>query len=243
MKNGTIQKAGKWLLNALLPRACAHCGRDLHYLEAAPLCPPCAARLQPLPELICAVCGLPLADGGASCRDCRGRGPAALDLARSAYVFNPELRSLVHTFKYRAREDLAAWLGAEMAGAIGRFPELSEYSFAAAVPLHPARRRERGFNQAELLAAALAERANLFLLRGAARRRRNTPTQTALSREKRRENMAGAFEVADPALVRDRKILLVDDVATTLATLDELAREFRKAGAKAVAAYTLAREP
>lgn len=243
MKKGTIQKAGKWLLNALLPRACAHCGTDLHYLEPAPLCPACAARLKPLPELVCEACGLPLPDGGAACRDCRGRGPGRLDLARSAFLFNPELRSLLHSFKYRAREDLAAWLGAEMAREFARFPELSEYSFAAAVPLHPARRRERGFNQAELLAEALAARANLFLLRGAARRRRNTPTQTALSREKRLTNMAGAFEVADPELVRDRKILLVDDVATTLATLDELAREFRKAGAKAVAAFTLAREP
>lgn len=238
-----IIKAGKWLLNALLPRSCAHCGLDLHYLEKEPLCPACAAALEPLPQLHCETCGLPLDDGGQACRDCRGGGPRHLALARSAFVFNPQLRSLVHAFKYRAREDLSDFLAGKMAAALAGYPELAPYNFTAAVPLHPARRRERGFNQAELLAAALAARRNLFHLEGAAGRTRNTPSQTALSKEKRKANMAGAFRVLKPELVKGRKILLVDDVATTLATLGELASEFKKAGALSVAAYTLAREP
>lgn len=242
MEPGII-KAGKWLLNALLPRACAHCGLDLHYLETAPLCPACAAALEPLPELHCGTCGLPLKDGGAACRDCRGAAGGALALARSAFVFNPQLRSLTHAFKYKGREDLAGYLAAAMAGAAGRFPELSEYNFCAAVPLHPSRLRERGYNQAELLAKRFAAAGNLFHLDGAARRVRNTPTQTSLSKEERRANMAGAFTVEKPELVKGRRILLVDDVATTLATLEALAAAFRAAGARAVAAYTLAREP
>jgi len=235
-------KAGKWLLNALLPRTCAHCGLDLHYQEERPLCPGCSARLEPLPELHCKLCGLPL-DGGAACYDCRGAGPAALDLARSAFVFNPELRSVVHAFKYRGRDDLALPLAAQMAAALDRYPELAAYNFAVAVPLHPAKRRERGFNQAELLAAAVAARRNLFHLEGAAERVRDTPSQTTLSKADRRTNMAGAFRAARPELVKGRKILLIDDVATTLATLDELASELKRAGAKSVSAYTLAREP
>ena len=242
MKPG-ILKAGKWLLNALMPRACAHCGRDLHYLEAGPLCPACAGALEPLPELHCKTCGLPLRYGGAACYDCRGAGPRALALARSAFVFNPQLRSLVHAFKYRAREDLAGYLAGEMAAALPRFPELAPYTFCAAVPLHRAKARERGFNQAELLAKRLAGLANLFHLEGAAARVKNTPSQTSLSKKDRRANMEGAFRVEKPELVKGRKILLVDDVATTLATLEGLAAEFKKAGAKSVAAYTLAREP
>jgi len=242
MKPGLL-KAGKWLLNALLPRTCAHCGLDLHYLDAAPLCPGCRARLEPLPALHCRACGLPLPDGGAACRDCRGVAPRALALARSAFVFNPELRSVVHAFKYKGRDDLAAPLAAEMAAALDRFPELSSYTFSAAVPLHPAKRRERGFNQAELLSAALAARRNLFHLAGACERVRNTPSQTALSKADRKANMAGAFRASRPELVKGRNILLIDDVATTLATLDELAAEFKRAGAASVAAYTLAREP
>ena len=238
-----LVKAGKWLLNALLPRICAHCGLDLHYLEEVPLCPACAAGLEPLPGLHCEACGLPLRDGGGSCRDCRGGAPRSLALARSAFVFNPQLRSLVHSFKYKAREDLAGFLGGKMAAALPGFPELGPYKFTAAVPLHRSRRRDRGFNQAELLASTLAASCNLFHLEGAAGRTRNTPSQTSLSKEKRRSNMAGAFTIVKPELVKGRNILLVDDVATTLATLEELASEFQKAGARSVAAYTLAREP
>lgn len=242
MKPGII-KAGRWLLNALLPRPCAHCGLDLHYLDPSPLCPACAAGLEPLPELRCEACGLPLDGGGRSCRDCRGGAPRSLALARSAFVFNPQLRSLVHAFKYRAREDLAGFLAGKMASALAGFPELAPYTFAAAVPLHPAKRRERGFNQAELLAAALAPACGLFHLEGAAGRTRNTKSQTALSKVKRKSNMAGAFAVLKPELAKGRNILLIDDVATTLSTLEELASEFKKAGARSVAAYTLAREP
>ena len=236
-----LLKAGRWALNALLPRTCAHCALDLRYDAPAPLCPACLGALEPLPELHCGRCGLPLRDGGASCRDCRG-GEALLT-ARSAYVFNPQLRSLVHAFKYRGRDDLAGFLAGEMASALGRFPELGEHRFTAAVPLHPSRARERGYNQAELLAARLAAAANLFHLPDAAERVKDTPSQTTLSREERKANMAGAFRVSKPELVKGRCILLVDDVATTLATLTSLAQAFTQAGAKSVAAYTLAREP
>lgn len=242
MKPGML-KAGKWLLNALLPRGCAHCGLDLHFLEAGPLCRGCAGALEPLPGLHCKTCGLPLRDGGSACRDCRGGRLRALDLARSAFVFNPQLRSLVHAFKYKGREDLAGYLAGEMTLALPRFPELAPYAFCAAVPLHPSRSGERGFNQAELLSRRLAGLTNLFHLEGAASRVKNTPSQTSLSKKERRENMQGAFRVDKPELVQGRKILLVDDVATTLATLEALAAEFLKAGAKSVAAYTLAREP
>ncbi len=239
-----IKKNGKWLLNVLLPKACAHCGLDLHYLEESPLCPACRAALEPLPELHCTTCGLPLVDGGGSCRDCRGQAaPRSLALARSAFVFNPQLRSLTHAFKYKGREDLAGYLAAAMAAAAARFPELADYRFCAAVPLHPAKLRERGYNQAELLAEKLAGACNLFFLKGTVRRVKNTPSQTSLSKGERRANMEGAFSIEKPELVKGRKILLVDDVATTLATLEALAAELKKAGAKAVAAYTLAREP
>lgn len=242
MKPGIIN-AGKWLLNALLPRACLHCGLDLHYLGSAPLCPVCTAGLEALPELHCKICGLPLDGGGRVCRDCGGGATHSLSLTRSAFIFNPQLRSLVHAFKYRAREDLAVFLAGEMSASLAGFPELSPYNFTVAVPLHPSKQKQRGFNQAELLAAGLASRGNLFHLAGAAARAKNTRSQTTLSKTERKTNMAGAFSVVKPELVKGRNILLVDDVATTLATLQELASELKKAGAKSVAAYTLAREP
>lgn len=236
----SVKKAGAWLLNALLPRTCAHCALDLRWDAAEPLCPGCLAALEPLPELHCRACGLPLPDGGASCRDCRGKSPLT---ARAAFVFNPQLRSLVHALKYRGRDDLAPYLGGRMAAAFGRFPELGGHRFAVAVPLHRARARERGYNQAELLAARLAAEANLFHLPGAAERVRDTPSQTELSRGERKANMADAFRIPAPELVKGRQVLIIDDVATTLATLNSLAAALRASGAKSIAAFTLAREP
>ncbi|MEI7528379.1 MAG: ComF family protein [Elusimicrobiota bacterium] len=236
-------KIWKYLLNVVLPRACPHCAADLPYLEPGPLCPACAARLEPLPELHCKRCGLPLTAGGAACYDCRGAGPRALDAARSALVFNPQLRSLLHAFKYGGREDLAEFFAAEMAAAMDRFGVFAGHDFILDVPLHPSKRAARGYNQAELLARGLARRRNLFYLAGAARRVKNTPSQTSLSKTERRRNMTGAFKAVKPELVNGRRLLLIDDVATTLATLEALAAELKAAGAKSVTAYTLAREP
>lgn len=240
--NRTLRNGARWVLNALLPRPCAHCGEDLHYLSGDPLCPDCLSGLSRISPPYCASCGLPLPDGGGSCRDCRGRG-RSLSAARAAFVFEGGLRSLVHAFKYRGRDDLAAWLAARMAEAMEDFPELAEHAFCVPVPLSPSRMKERGFNQSGLLSRELAARRNLFHLDSAAARVRATRSQADLSRAERLGNMREAFSVPDPRLVRDRKILLVDDVATTLATLDSLAAELKKAGAASVAAFTLAREP
>ena len=233
------------MLHVLLPRTCAHCGEDLHYLDDAPLCPACRGSLEPITGLCCRKCGVPLESGGEHCFLCRGHrsGLAGIKLVRSAFTFNPGLKSLIHAFKYRGRKGLAEPLGLDMAGAYDRHPELGAYKFALAVPLFKDKEQERGFNQSELLARVLARERKLFLLEDAVERVRNTPTQTGLSKTGRHENMKGAFRVSKPELVKGRRILIVDDVATTLATADELARALMAAGAKGVAVFTLAREP
>lgn len=239
-----LKKAGKYLLHVLLPATCAHCRTDLHYLDGGPLCPACRGRLEPVPRLYCKKCGLPLESGGEHCRGCRGRkGAGPADLAVSAFVFNPELRALIHEFKYRGRRELAEELGAEMAKAWDRYPELKPYNFAMPVPLFAAKERERGFNQSRLLAEVLCREKKLFLLEGAAVRVRNTPSQTGLTKKERLSNVEGAFSVTAPELVKGRRILMIDDVATTLATASELAAALKKAGAAGAAVFTLAREP
>ena len=236
---------GKYLLHVLLPRTCAHCKEDLHYLDEQPLCPACRGGLEPITGLCCRKCGLPLPSGGEYCFNCRGHKSERIrtDLVRSAFVFNPQLRSLIHAFKYRGRKDLSGPLGLELAGAYDRYPELREYIFTIGVPLFPDKEHERGFNQSELLAGALARERQLFPLTGAVERVRNTPSQTGLSKDERRENVKGAFKVVRPELIKGRRILIVDDVATTLATAGELAGALRKAGAAGTAVLTLAREP
>lgn len=238
-----LKTVGKYFLNVLLPRTCPYCSADLPYLEAGPLCRACAALLEPLPELHCKKCGLPLKAGGEACYDCRGAGARALDAARSALVFNPPLRCLLHAFKYQDREDLAEFFSGEMAASLDRFGALAGHTFVVEVPLHPSKLAARGYNQAQLLARMLAQRKGLFYLEGATARIKNTPSQTSLTKVDRRANMAGAFKVIKPELIKGRRLLIVDDVATTLATMEALAAQLKAAGAKSVAAYTLAREP
>ena len=240
-----FRKIGKYLLHVLLPRTCAHCKEDLHYLDTAPLCPACRGSLKPIMGLSCRKCGLPLDSGGEYCFLCRGHKGARLKaaLVRSAFAFNPELRSIIHAFKYHGRKDLSEPLGIELAQAYDRYPELREYNFVVAVPLFRDKERERGFNQSELLAGTLAREKKLFLLEGAVEKVKDTPSQTRLSKQERRENVKGTFKAAKPELIKGRRILIVDDVATTLATADELARVLEKAGAAGTAVFTLAREP
>lgn len=240
-----FKNIGKYLLHVLLPKTCAHCKEDLRYLDTEPLCPACRGALEPITGLSCRKCGLPLDSGGEYCFSCRGHKGARLEaaLVRSAFVFNPELRSLIHAFKYRGRKDLAEPLGMRLAKAYDRHPELRDYNFVMAVPLFGDKERERGFNQSELLAEVLARERHLFLLTGAVERVKDTPSQTGLSKEERQKNVKEAFKTTRPELVKGRRILIVDDVATTLATADALARELAGAGARETAVFTLAREP
>jgi ComF family protein len=237
--------SSRYLLHVLLPKTCAHCREDLHYLDEGPLCAACRASLEPITGLCCRRCGLPLKSGGERCFSCRapGSGGSAIDLARSAFAFNPALRSLIHAFKYRGRMSLAEPLGLDMVRAYDLRPELKAYNFALAVPLFKDRERERGFNQSRLLAGVLARERNLFLLEGAAERIRKTPPQAGLSRTERHKNMKGAFKVTAPELVKGRRILIIDDVSTTLSTAEELAGTLAAAGAAGTAVFTLAREP
>ncbi|HOW88679.1 MAG TPA: ComF family protein [Elusimicrobiales bacterium] len=231
-------------LHVLFPRTCPHCREDLPFREEGPLCRGCEDSLEPIPELCCGKCGLPLDSGGELCPGCRrSGGPAISGPVRSAFAFGPAVRSLVHAFKYRGRAALAEPLGLRMARAYDLRPELKPYNFVVPVPLFGDREKERGFNQSALLAGILAREKGLFLLEGAAERTRGGLPQAGLSRKERRANVKGMFRVPDPALVRGRRILIVDDVATTLSTVEELAAALSAAGADATAVFTLAREP
>ena len=158
-----------------------------------------------------------------------------MSAARAAGLHVGSLRAIVHALKYDGRRSLAAPLAAlmRMAGS----DLIQSCDAVVPVPLHPARRRERGFNQAE----DLANHMGLPVVR-ALKRTRHTATQTALPAAERQANVAGAFVAVRQARdIRDRAVLLVDDVRTTGATLEACARTLREAGAREVCALTAAR--
>lgn len=174
------------------------------------------------------------------CMNC-GDLELAFDFATAAYRSRGVVRDLVHQFKYRGRMHLRHILARMLCEGFRdpRFPDVAPDALVP-VPLHPARLREREFNQAEVLAQMAGERLGLPVL-GALRRTRYTLTQTSFHRDERFANLDGAFAPRPGVPVGGRTIALVDDVLTTGSTADACARALLGAGASAVVVITVAR--
>jgi competence protein ComFC len=204
---------------------------------------------------MCKRCGLPfpsshaLDSALAECGVCRQDEPA-FDGARSFGLYTGTLRQVVLRLKFSGDARLGKRMGELLAPAWNALPRGDDCDLPVIVPvpLHPSRRRERGFNQSELLAEGLVRELGKLpgvtlppVARSSLRRQRATPPQTGLSVAARRENLRGAFAVERPEDVRGRAIVLVDDVMTTGATLSACARALKRAGAARVLGLTLAR--
>ena len=228
-------------LNALLPPRCLGCGTVV--ARTAALCAACWKGVHFLEPPLCALCGFPLEyDLGpeALCGACV-REPPAFDRARSVMRYDEGSRDLVLGFKHADRTEGAGAYGAWLARAGAELA--AEADLIAPVPLHWMRLFGRRFNQAALLAQALGRETGLPVVPDLLLRRRHTPSQGRLSPTQRRRNVAGAFAVkaVRGPLLRDRRVLLVDDVLTTGATASACARTLRRGGARAVDVLVLAR--
>jgi ComF family protein len=205
-----------------MPQRCPGCGARTGRERL--LCPACHARIPRLTSTLCVHC---LA-AGREPAGCLGHPGFA---AHAAWLYDPSAATVVHAIKYQERPGLAAALGGEMARALppGYRPDL-----VLEVPLHRARLRERGYNQAAMLADAVAEALSAPRLSGALTRVRATRAQARLGPAERRRNLAGAFRVPRPAALSGRSVLIVDDVITTGATLEACLAPLHAAGTRAM---------
>jgi ComF family protein len=151
------------------------------------------------------------------------------------------VQRLIHALKYQGCRQLGVDMGVELGKALKLFPQFSNIDAIVPVPLHPARRRERGYNQSEAVAEGLATVLGGAPVLSALARTRHTPSQTTLGATDRRNNVSRAFRVVNKS-VRGRIVLLCDDVCTTGATLNACAEQLLAAGARAVYGSTLAKD-
>lgn len=217
------------LARILLPQSCLLCGADS---ADEPLCPPCLADLPWLPRRCCEVCALPLASGKV-CGTCLER-PPRFDRVEAIFAYRFPVDALIHAFKYRGRLALARILGELLAQRVAR-----DVDAIVPMPLARGRLAERGFNQALEIAREVAACTGMPLLPAACRKVADTPPQAALPWKERARNVRRAF-VCDVDL-DGKRIAVVDDVLTTGATLNELARVLRRAGAREVRGWVVAR--
>lgn len=232
---------GRGAARLLFPPACAGCG--VRVAEPGTLCGSCWPKLRFLERPWCAVLGTPFAyevgEGAVSPEAIAN--PPPFDRARAAVAYSGVAREMVQGLKYNDRTDLAPWMAGWMARAGSEL--VADADVVVPVPLHWRRFLSRRFNQSAELARALAAASNLPFEPGALVRRKVTRQQVGLRASEREDNVRGAFAVPAKArrLVSGRRVLLIDDVYTTGATVAAATRALKRGGATAVDVLTFAR--
>ena len=235
---------GRLALNTLLPMECMGCSQPLTDNPVPFFCRSCWDEIRPLTGPVCPRCGYPFPSELSLtyspthlCGECRHHKPAFTQ-ARSLFTYEGVMRKAIHLLKYQGKVSLVPHLTTLMNAAWQPIPNLD---LVLPVPLHPARLKDREFNQALLLADQLAKEFHIPVSFRNLRRGRVTPAQTNISRKARRKNLRRTFFLKAPQDIKGQRVLLVDDVLTTGTTVNECAKALRKAGSSDVYVVTLAR--
>lgn len=233
----------KIFLDLLFSPQCMMCGKRIAEEGEDWICHACLSQIAYISSPFCPRCGLPFVPETGSNRFCQVclTSPPPFGTARSLGKYEEGLKESIARFKYEGKIILGENLGRLMAKIL--YPDLilSTYDLFMPVPLHPKRLRERGFNQAVVLGDQLSRRYRVPLDSLNLRRNRTTESQIHLDFKERRRNVKGAFEVRDEEKVKGKSILLIDDVYTSGATVNECTKVLRKVGAERVDVLTLAR--
>ena len=236
------------LASLALPAPCRICTRILDTGSTIPFCRACTgALMQPLPEPVCARCGRPIVSAAAAegmsqpqCHLCR-RDVYAFDFARSFGAYTPRMSRAILLLKYGNVAPIGGWFARRLAAVLRGQPQGFAADVVVPVPLDRGRLRERGYNQAELIAKPLARLLGIPFRSYLLVRTRPRPNQLRLTRRERWETVRGAYAPHQTAQVDKLRVLLVDDVFTTGATLDACSRALKGAGAARVVGLTVAR--
>lgn len=227
----------------VFPPMCAGCSRVLDSEESPLFCPDCFSALDLISEPYCPLCGIPfVAEITTShlCGDCLG-GVYTFDRARAKGSYQGLIREVIHRFKYGGQTFLMRPLARMLIGPAKELSRLHRIDTIVPVPLHYKRLRQRGFNQASLLARGLGSLLQIPVDYSSLKRTRWTEPQTGLSRNQRAANVKGAFALKSKAKIRGKGVLLLDDVLTTGETVNQCVRVLKDGGVREVVVLTVAR--
>lgn len=233
------------LVDLIYPKACILCKKKTDDKAAGDnsVCFECWMKAKRNLPPFCCCCGRHLEKAHFYRHICPGcvRGKLHFDRAFSPFVYESAMKELIHEFKYKNKRYLGKILGSSLVEFIKEYSLPIDYiDFIVPVPLHKTKLREREFNQAQILGSYIAKEFKKDSLSGNLLRHRHTKTQTDLGTNERFLNMKGSFSVVDPALIKQKNLLLVDDVLTSGATCSEAAFTLKKSGANIVFVLTLA---
>ena len=228
-------------LDFLLPLVCVSCESLLAERDEGIVCGLCWSRLPLLPSPRCERCGHPTRS--ATCQWCALLPPFVRAVRSVCWMPVEPASSIVHALKYGGWKRVAKAMGERMSRVPWPRDVVEERAAIVPVPLAPSRARERGYNQSTLLGEELAERWRIPIWRDILGRSRSTRSQTELTPEQRAANVAGSFQLRDQGrdIIRGHHLILVDDVVTTAATLNECARVLYTGGARIISYVTFGR--
>lgn len=236
------------LLDLLFPPVCCLCKIKTPIIDHL-VCEDCWARVNIINNPICMKCGLPILSYYQRpdhryylCYRCRKRR-WAFDQARSAFIFNDSIKDAIHLMKYSGHFRMSGFLGREMVKVLvnnfSAHKTLKE-AIIVPVPITNQKLKEREFNQSELLANTIGNLLGLPIYTHLLERTKEVKPQVGLPLKERERNVRGAFKVTNPQFLKNRRILLLDDVMTTGATVNECSKQLRRAGGKNIYVWTLA---
>jgi ComF family protein len=238
------------LIYPVIPKICVYCKTPLDYDEEYYICKNCYHEIKFILGLVCQKCGLPLPDGGAHCYNCKTKERKWwLESIKGAVEYKEPIKTLIHELKYNNKPYLSNFFSFLLIKNFFKNFGDTKIDIITSVPMVKIKKFFRGYNQAELVAKRFSE---LVLLQSQNKnikffpqiiiRKKFTVSQFKLSREERLENVKDVFEVRDKEVIKDKTILIIDDVCTTGETLNQCAKVLIKSKARKVFGYVVARD-
>ena len=236
-----MKKFLNFVISLIFPRTCSLCKKTMPFSSEQNICDDCLEKLPKLEGLICHKCSLPLPDGGATCSDCKSNKDIYFEVLKSPYTYSPQMKKLIKNLKYSRKTFLAKELSVQLSKFILKENIDKNIDIVVPVPMHWFKKWKRGFNQAELLAENVAKLINKPMYNALIRTKYTKP-QFTLKKQERHENLANMFVLNKKYVdvVRNKRILLIDDIATTCSTANQCSKILKSLRCRVVV-VTLAR--